>query len=357
MSRSYSAAVKRVIAAQHQRYAFPASDELAKGASPRVIHQHFTVAGESRALQAPAWSDYVGRILDSPVSRTQIEQGFKGEIDSYVLSDMIYLDSRTDALSQARTLARISRDSVRDYVFHVAVEGIMETTTGALRQKKSSQFVPGILALDLGQPMRMVRPTQSRVLAFFLPRAMVEEEIVDAEAIHGQVLGYTTPLTRLILDRVTSLCAGLPAMPQEEAEQSIRVCAGLILTAFKKQSRRGDGARDAVRVAMRNRIRDFIETRLRDGELSTEAILQSFPIPRPTLYRMFEHEGGIGTYIRNRRLREAAEELAAAPHVSIMEIAYGWSFGSPSDFTRAFRRAYGMAPQDFRALGVDLLGG
>ena len=355
MSRGYSAAVSRLIANQQQRYAFPPPDAGLQASMPRVIRQHFTVAGESRHLQAPAWGDYVGRILDFPVSRAQCELGFKGEIDTYVLSDMIYLDSRTDALSQARTNARISRDSVRDFVFHVAVEGIMETATGAAKEKKSAQFVPGILVLDMGQAMHMVRPTYSRVLAFFLPRAMVEEEIPDAASLHGQVVGYTTPLTRLILDRVTSLCAGLPTMPQEEAEESIRVCAALILAAFKKQSRRSTGAHAAVQAATRNQIREFIEVNLRDGDLTTEAILRAFPIPRPTLYRMFEHEGGIGTYIRNRRLREAAEELATAPHVSIMEIAYGWSFGSPSDFTRAFRRAYGMAPQDFRALGVHLL--
>ncbi|WP_050478326.1 helix-turn-helix domain-containing protein [Herbaspirillum rhizosphaerae] len=355
MSRGYSAAVSRLIANQEQRYAFPAPDAGLQASMPHVIHQHFTVAGESRSLQAPAWGDYVGRILDFPVSRTQREFGFRGEIDTYVLSDMIYLDSRTDALSQSRTNARISRDSVRDYVFHVAVEGIMETATGTVKERKSAQFVPGILALDMGQSMHMVRPTWSRVLAFFLPRAMVEEEIPDAESLHGQVVGYTTPLTRLVLDRVTSLCHGLPTMQQEEAEQSIRVCAGLILAAFKKQSRRSAGAHAAIQTATRNQIRDFIEINLRDGELTTETILRAFPIPRPTLYRMFEHEGGIGTYIRNRRLREAAAELVTASHVSIMEIAYGWSFGSPSDFTRAFRRAYGVAPQDFRALGVDLL--
>lgn len=356
-SKSYSAAVSRVIGTPHQRYTFPppsGQEAYAKASGSNIMHQHFTVANESRNLQASAWSDYVGRILDCSLSRLQLREGFKGEIDSYVLSDMIYLDSRTDALTQARTTARISRDSVRDYVFHVAVDGIMETVTGSLREKKSAQFVPGILALDMGQTMRMVRPTQSRVLAFFLPRAMVEEQIPDAEAIHGQVLGYTTPLTRLVLDRVNSLWRNLPTMQDEDAEQAIRVCAGLILAAFKKQSRRDSGVHAAVQVATRNKIRDFIEVNLRDGELSAEAILQTFPVARPTLYRMFEHEGGIGTYIRNRRLREAAEELAGAPHVSIMEIAYGWSFNSPSDFTRAFRRAYGLAPQDFRALGLEL---
>jgi hypothetical protein len=34
----------------------------------------------------------------------------------------------------------------------------------------------------------------------------------------------------------------------------------------------------------------------------------------------------------------------------VIEIAYGLGFKSASDFTRAFRRAYDMAPQDFRAV-------
>src|SRR5450830_542214 len=160
VTRNYSAAVSSLLASAHQRYDFPAPGRDAGATLPHLIRQHFTVAGETRALQAQAWSDYVGRILESPVARSQQNNGFKGEIDSYVLSDMIYLDSRTDPLSQARTAARISRDNVRDYVFHVAVEGIMETVvTGKMTEQKSAQFVPGILALDMGQPMRMMRPT------------------------------------------------------------------------------------------------------------------------------------------------------------------------------------------------------
>jgi AraC-like DNA-binding protein len=50
------------------------------------------------------------------------------------------------------------------------------------------------------------------------------------------------------------------------------------------------------------------------------------------------------------RLRHAADELIRYPHLAVIEIAYGLGFKSASDFTRAFRRAYDMAPQDFRAL-------
>ncbi|WP_116124119.1 helix-turn-helix domain-containing protein [Paraburkholderia sp. BL6669N2] len=55
-------------------------------------------------------------------------------------------------------------------------------------------------------------------------------------------------------------------------------------------------------------------------------------------------------YIRHLRLRRAANELIRYPHLAVTAIAYGLGFKSASDFTRAFGRAYGMAPQDFRAL-------
>jgi AraC-like DNA-binding protein len=38
----------------------------------------------------------------------------------------------------------------------------------------------------------------------------------------------------------------------------------------------------------------------------------------------------------------------------VTDIAYGLGFKSASDFTRAFRRAYGMAPQEFRGLSMKV---
>jgi AraC-like DNA-binding protein len=63
---------------------------------------------------------------------------------------------------------------------------------------------------------------------------------------------------------------------------------------------------------------------------------------------MFEQEGGLQSYARQRRLRAAADEIARFPELAIKDIALGLGFGSASDFTRAFRRAFGLSPQEFR---------
>ena len=356
MDHSYTDSVSAQIAAQHQRYAFPAPAATASAqATPRVIHRHFTVSDEATALQALAWRDYVSRSVDVPLSRTQVANGFRARIDTYVLDKLAYLDTRTDPLVQIRSAAKISGDNNRDFVFHVAVDGIIETLTGPHSERKSLQFAPGILALDMGQPLRMERPAYSRVLAFFIPRAMVEERVPDAAAIHGNVIAYTSPLTRLLRDHVVTLSKALPHMNDVDAERAVRAGAELAIAAFAKQTRLSGGARAAARAALLDQIKRHIDANLHSDTLTPESVLGEFNVPRPTLYRMFEPDGGLNAYIRNCRLREAASELVRFPQTSIMEIAFGLGFNSHSDFTRSFRRIYGMSPGDYRYESLSVI--
>ncbi|WP_109478733.1 helix-turn-helix transcriptional regulator [Paraburkholderia sp. C35] len=103
------------------------------------------------------------------------------------------------------------------------------------------------------------------------------------------------------------------------------------------------------RATMASQVRRYVHAHLSDHELSPESVLSALQLPRSTLYRQFQHEGGLGAYIRDLRLRHAADDLVRYPHAPVMEIALGLGFKSASVFTRSFRRAYGMAPQEYRA--------
>ncbi|HWT37220.1 MAG TPA: helix-turn-helix transcriptional regulator, partial [Paraburkholderia sp.] len=105
------------------------------------------------------------------------------------------------------------------------------------------------------------------------------------------------------------------------------------------------------RAVMVDQVRRYVQAHLCDDELSPESVLSALQLPRSTLYRLFQHEGGLGAYIRHLRLRHAADDLVRYPHALVLDIAFGLGFKSASVFTRAFRRAYGMAPQEYRALG------
>lgn len=347
---AYSEAVRKVLAYRQLRELPPPSDA---SPAPTVLRQHFTVAAESTRLQMLAWSDYVGRILDVPVSRAQVAQGFRGEIDTYVFRQAKFLDSRTDPMSQSRTAARISTDNLSDYIFHIVLDGIADTQAGPL--KKSTQFMPGVLALDMSQPMIMRRPTRARVMAFFLPRALVDAAIPDAESLHGSVVTYHTPLMQLLRAHLLTLSTELSTMSDADAESAIATGTQLVLAAFGKTAHLNHTARAAARAAMLGRIKRYIRANLHSRQLEPDHVLRGFPITRPTLYRMFEPEGGLHAFIRNCRLREAADRLVHARTLPVAQIADALGFSCASDFTRAFRRAYGVAPLEFRALGLDWL--
>jgi len=45
--------------------------------------------------------------------------------------------------------------------------------------------------------------------------------------------------------------------------------------------------------------------------------------------------------------------LVNFPNLPVAGIAYGLGFKSASDFTRAFRRTYGMTPQELRVTALQ----
>jgi AraC-like DNA-binding protein len=314
-----------------------------------IAHSHFSVQGEAPQRRLLAWRDRVGHLIDVLPSRSDLERPFQASIDRYQVGELVFTDCRSDLIVLERSLARISTDRVRDFVFHVFLEGGVENVAVRTSRRDPTPSVASILALDMNQPFRMQRQA-CRVLAFFVPVELVQEVFPDPEAIHGRALHGSTPLARLIIEHVATLSQNIACMSAGEADGAIRAAAQLLVAAFGRQAHLSGDTRAAARAAMFGQVRRYIQAHLCEDELSPESVLNALQLPRPTLYRLFQHEGGIGAYIRHLRLRHAADELIRYPHVAVIEIAYGLGFKSASDFTRAFRRAYDMAPQDFRAL-------
>ncbi|MFM0207230.1 helix-turn-helix domain-containing protein [Paraburkholderia sediminicola] len=314
-----------------------------------IAHSHFSVQGEAPQRRMLAWRDRVGHLIDVLPSRCDLDRPFQASIDRYQVGELVFTDCRSDLVVLERSLARISTDRVRDFVFHVFLEGGVENVAVRTSPRGPTPSAASILALDMNQPVRMQRQA-CRVLAFFVPGELIQEVFPDPEAIHGRVLHGSTPLERLITEHVATLSRKIACMSADEADGAIRAAAQLLVAAFGRQARLSGDTRAAARAAMFGQVRRYIQAHLTDDELSPESVLNALQFPRPTIYRLFQHEGGVGAYIRHLRLRHAADDLIRHPHLAVIEIAYGLGFKSASDFTRAFRRAYDMAPQDFRAL-------
>ena len=332
---------------------FASSPRHQNTAAALVIPNRFNTHGQPADQQLLTWRDRVGHIVDVLPSKAQVAGGFNGSIDRYAVGSFVFTEAHTDSMVLERSVTRVSMDTTRDYVFQFPVQGQIGQVTGVHKKRSAANAVQGIVAFDLNQPFGVDRPA-CQLLSLFVPKSLVESDFPDAEGIHGRIIERNSPLTSLVFDHMASLSRDLPAMHSHDAISALHVTAQLLVATFQRQVRVNGEARAAIQSAILGKIRRFVDANLHHSALSPSSVVDALGLKRATVYRWFDHEGGLGAYIRNRRLREAADELVRFPQRAITEIAYGLGFKSASDFTRAFRRAYGLSPRDARAQASEL---
>jgi AraC-like DNA-binding protein len=308
---------------------------------------NINVAGLAPHQQLLAWRDWLSGIIDVVVSRDQVTDPFRCISDQYSVGEFNFSDTFADFAVVDRSITRISRDSLRKIVFTTYLDGEAHASVTHARDRPSTLTAGSVFAVDLDQPVRLARQA-CRHVTFSLPPSLLQDVFPDPGAVHGRVLDPRKPGTRLIVNRVTALVETIRHMSFEEAHRNLSDLAHLIVAAFGEQAGLRGSQRAVRRALMLDDARRFIRANLYDWELSPERVVEALGLPRPTIYRLFQHEGGLGTYIRHLRLRAAVDDLVQFPGLPIKEIAYSVGFKSASDFTRAFRRAYDIAPQEVR---------
>jgi AraC-like DNA-binding protein len=312
-----------------------------------IAHQRFDVRALPVPQQLVAWCDRMIGVVNLQTTRDERGQPFRGWIDRYTVGEFLFADCHTDRVTQDRTIARISQDNARSIVFHVFFESAAGSELVFPGKRKDTVLEGGIFAVDLDQPVQF-RRAPCRHVTIFLPRTVLADVFPDASALHGRVLSPHLPVVRYLTGRVLSFAAQIHYMAPWDAHRVLRETVLLIAGAFAEQAGLS-GSKPALARAMAfDEARRYVRANLHDDDLSPERVVASLGISRPAVYRLFQHEGGLGAYIRHARLRAAADELVAWPGISVQDIAYAHGFRSASDFSRAFRRAYGLAPQDLR---------
>lgn len=314
--------------------------------APGIVHSNFSVQGDARQSFL-AWQERMSPVYDIRPSSKQAEDTFDASLSRYTIDNLSVFDFRTGPNLAVRSLGRVSTESIRDISFSVFLEGPPGQFLGGKPRLDSPHIpqVPSILALDMDQPCT-IRSFHSRILLIFVPRALVESSFPDAASLHGRWVHATTPLTRLLIEHLVALNRQIVGLAKEKVRQSFLTAVELLVAAFSRQAGLSGGGRAAVRAAVYGQVRRYVEAHLHDPDLSPDSVLASLHLSRATVYRLFEHEGGLAAYIRSRRLRMAADELVRFPQMEVQDIAAGLGFNDASSFTRAFRRAFDIAPRE-----------
>ena len=96
------------------------------------------------------------------------------------------------------------------------------------------------------------------------------------------------------------------------------------------------------------KIIDLIEKNLGDENFSSETLAEQLFVSRSQLNRKLQAitGQGPGEFIRSYKLKRAAQ-MILENRLSITQIAYEVGFGSPAQFTRAFKKNFNCLPSDF----------
>jgi AraC-like DNA-binding protein len=129
------------------------------------------------------------------------------------------------------------------------------------------------------------------------------------------------------------------------------VVTDLVASALAGHLDDGGAVRDAGQRLLQLRILDFIERRLSDPTLSSSVVAAAHNISVRYLQMLFQDQGlTVAGWIRERRLDRCRRDLRDAELTGRPVYAIGarWGFADATAFSRAFKRAFGISPGDYR---------
>ncbi|TDC03802.1 helix-turn-helix domain-containing protein [Nonomuraea longispora] len=184
-----------------------------------------------------------------------------------------------------------------------------------------------------------------------VPRSLVSLPAHQVEAMLGSIMPATRGIGALLASVVTGLAENPDSYRPADGPRLGMVVLDLVSALFAHAIETSPALPASNRDALLLRVQAFVQEHLRDPGLSPRSLAVQHHISASYLHRLFQDQGiTVGGYIRAQRLDRARRDLAdpALRAVPIHSIAAKWGFSHAADFSRAFRREYGVSPRDFR---------
>jgi AraC-like DNA-binding protein len=275
-------------------------------------------------------------------------ESWQGSLQALRLGTLQIATEESDAVEVVRT----PRGAAADGHGHVFARLQLEGRVRLSQDGRSADLRPGVLAFyDASRPFSLVLPERHRAQVLMVPRPMLRLGEAEIRRVTAKAIGDVPDgPAALVLPLLSGLAQEIGAAAPTARERLARIAADLLATLAADQLDTAEPA-DAGQATMLDRVKATIEARLGEPELSPRTLADEHGISLRYLHKLFQEQGStVSGWVRHRRLDACRAELARpeAADRTIASVAARWGFVSPTHFSHAFRKAYGMSPAQWR---------
>ncbi|MGP4113909.1 AraC family transcriptional regulator [Streptomyces sp. 4N509B] len=203
------------------------------------------------------------------------------------------------------------------------------------------------------------RPAQA-AFALNIPKSLPGLNAARLAPLLTRPLPGDTGIGGMLTDLLTRLLREPAAFGPADVPCVGGVVADLVTTLLAHEAESEHLLPDpAHQQALGLRVQGFVLAHLGDPTLSPGTIAAAHHISVSYLHRIFRRSGQtVAGWIREQRLEHARRDLTDPRQrdTPVHVVAARWGFRHAADFSRAFRRAYGMPPRDYREYATGCQG-
>ena len=320
-----------------------ASEPQPAGMGPIILSTRGLRPRDQRAAWH-AWHSPTYALADEEETR---EEGFEADMALWTLGPAALSRVRVPRLRAVRDAGHIRRDPID----HWAISFGSRPTQVSVRGEPRLILAGRPIVTSLADPVVSEREADER-LNLFLPRDRFPALAPVLTRLRG--LGIEGEGGRMLVDFLLLVERSLPGLTLAERRGLPQAIAAMVLACAASGTAPAEAASAQIEVTRMEQLRVAVRRRIGSATLTTASLCREVGISRSQLYRMLEGEGGVMRFVQRMRLRAIHAALSdPAERRKVAALGEAFGFHDPSSFSRAFRREFGLAPQEVRAAALS----
>jgi AraC-like DNA-binding protein len=291
--------------------------------------------------KAAAWRKHVMPLTRDSLSSLYYSRDFDGEIEHATLNGIAFIKGKVTphrVVRESRSL-----DDGQDNMIRLVLLEHGSTQSGSIRMCAGD----GSIFCE-GQPYSVDVPEYSEYTSVRLPRHVVDMASLEVDRLPLRSFDATRGAGRILSNMVASIFHELPRLNESSWDiilglsQLLKACTLSIATEDRTLSSRS---------VIRDRAKAYINLHLRYPELSPTQIAQALRCSTRYLHKAFETEDiSVSEYILRQRLNSSRQLLSTreGARLTITDVAMAYGFSNSSQFSRTFRKEFGISPREGR---------